>query len=414
MNRQRLLNRFLQYVRIDTTANEQTSNYPSTPGQLELRRLLLEQLRELGLADAGQNAHGIVTATVPGNLPGAPPVVAFNAHVDTSPETTGAGVQPQVIENYSGGDLVLPGDPGKVISVAGCPELAACLGHTLITTDGTTLLGADDKAGLAIIMELAQHLLEHPEIPHGPVRLLFTCDEEIGRGTQHVDLEQLGATVCYTFDGGGANQIDHETFSADLAVVTVKGVNIHPSIAKDRMINAVRVAANLVDRLPRDLAPERTSGRAGFLHPYTVEGGVAQVVLRILLRDFETSRLAEHAEVIRRAATATERDFPGCTISVETRKQYRNMAEGLAREPRAVQYAVEAHQQLGRTAELTIVRGGTDGSQLTEKGLPTPNLSSGQHNIHSPLEWASLDEMFAACEVGVEIVRRWGADSRSP
>jgi tripeptide aminopeptidase len=242
MNRQRLLNRFLQYVRIDTTANEQTSNYPSTPGQLELGRLLLEQLRELGLADAGQNAHGIVTATVPGNLPGAPPVVAFNAHVDTSPETTGAGVQPQVIENYSGGDLVLPGDPGKVISVAGCPELAACLGHTLITTDGTTLLGADDKAGLAIIMELAQHLLEHPEIPHGPVRLLFTCDEEIGRGTQHVDLEQLGATVCYTFDGGGANQIDHETFSADLAVVTVKGVNIHPSIAKDRMINAVRVA----------------------------------------------------------------------------------------------------------------------------------------------------------------------------
>lgn len=413
MNRQRLLDRFLQYVRLDTTANEQASNYPSSPGQLELGRLLTDQLREMGLADASQDAHGIVTATVPGNLPGRTPVVAFNAHVDTSPETTGAGVQPQIIENYRGGDLVLPGDRSKVISAASCPELAACLGHTLITTDGTTLLGADDKAGVAIIMELAQHLLEHPGIPHGPVRLLFTCDEEIGRGTQHVDLGRLGADVCYTFDGGGQNQIDHETFSADLAVVTIRGVNIHPSIAKDRMINAVRIAGKLLERLPPELSPEHTSGREGFLHPYVLEGGVAQIVLRVLLRDFETSRLSAHADVIRRAAAATEAEFPGCSLSVEIRKQYRNMAEGLAREPRAVQYALEAHRQLGRTPELTIVRGGTDGSQLTEKGLPTPNLSSGQHNIHSPLEWASLDEMLAACEVGVEIVRRWGADGVS-
>lgn len=413
MNRQRLLARFLQYVRLDTTANEQASNYPSTPGQLELGRLLTEQLREMGLADATQDEHGIVTATVPGNLPGRIPVVAFNAHVDTSPETTGAGVQPQVIENYGGGDLILPGDRSKVISVASCPELAECHGHTLITTDGTTLLGADDKAGVAIIMELAQHLLEHPEIPHGPVRLLFTCDEEIGRGTQHVDLGRLGADVCYTFDGGARNQIDHETFSADLAVVAIRGINIHPSIAKDRMINAVRIAGKLLERLPPELSPERTSGREGFLHPYVLEGGVAQVTLRVLLRDFETSRLSAHAEVIRRAAAATEADFPGCSLSVEIRKQYRNMADGLAREPRAVQYALEAHRQLGRTPELTIVRGGTDGSQLTEKGLPTPNLSSGQHNIHSPLEWASLDEMLAACEVGAEIVRRWGADGAS-
>jgi tripeptide aminopeptidase len=410
MNRQRLLDRFLQYVRIDTTAHEQSSHYPSTPGQLELGRLLAEQLRSMGLADARQDEHGIVTATIPGNLTGRCPVIAFNSHVDTSPETTGAGVQPQVIQNYSGGDLVLPGDPTKVISVKSCPELSTCHGHTLITTDGTTLLGGDDKAGVAIMMELAQHLLEHPEIPHGPVRLLFTCDEEIGRGTQHVDPSQLGAHACYTFDGGGRNQIDHETFSADLAVVTVRGVNIHPSIAKDRMVNAVRIASSLLERLPRELSPERTAGRAGFLHPYTLEGGVAQVVVRILLRDFETSRLADHADVIRQAAGVTEAEFPGCSISVEIRKQYRNMSEGLIREPRAVQYAVEAHQQLGRTAELTIVRGGTDGSQLTEKGLPTPNLSSGQHNIHSPLEWASLDEMLAACEVGVEIVRRWGAD----
>lgn len=410
MNRQRLLQRFLQYVQIDTTANEQASGYPSTPGQLKLGRLLVDHLLQMGLVDARQDEFGIVSATIPGNLPGPRPVVAFNSHVDTSPETTGANVRPQVVENYDGRDLVLPGDPRKVITVAACAELADCLGHTLITTDGTTLLGGDDKAGVAIIMELAQHLLEQPEIPHGPVRLVFTCDEEIGRGTQHVNLSSLEASVCYTFDGGGVNQIDHETFSADLALVTIRGVNIHPSIAKDRMVNAVRMAGSLLEKLPRELSPERTAGRAGFLHPYTIEGGVAQVVIRILLRDFETSLLASHAEVVRRAAEATEKEFPGCSIDVEIRKQYRNMAEGLVREPRAVRYAVEAHQRLGRTPELTIVRGGTDGSQFTEKGLPTPNLSSGQHNIHSPLEWASLDQMLAACEVGVEIVRRWGED----
>jgi len=410
MNRDRLLQRFLQYVRIDTTANEQATTYPSSSGQLELGRLLVEQLRQMGIGDARQDQHGIVWGTVPGNLPGKLPVVAFNAHVDTSPETSGANVQPQVIENYDGRDLVLPGDRSKVITSTACPELLTCIGQTLITTDGTTLLGGDDKAGVAIIMELAQHLLEHPEIPHGPVRLLFTCDEEIGRGPQYVEIAEIGADVCYTFDGGCANQIDHETFSADLAIVTIRGVNIHPSIAKDRMVNAVRIAGSLLEKLPRGLAPEKTDGRDGFLHPYTIDGGVAQVVMRILLRDFDTHRLAEHAAVVRAAAAATQVEFPGSSVEVEVRKQYRNMAEGLAKEPRAVRYAVEAHQRLGREPELSIIRGGTDGSQFTEKGLPTPNLSSGQHNIHSPLEWASLDQMLAACEVGVEIVRRWGED----
>lgn len=258
------------------------------------------------------------------------------------------------------------------------------------------------------MMELAHHLCEHPEITHGPIRFLFTCDEEIGRGAQHVDLQQLNAVCGYTFDGGGRNQIDHETFSADLATVTVHGVNIHPSIGKGKMINAVRVLSALIDALPREFSPEHTCEREGFLHPYTIEGGVAKAEAKILLRDFDAQQLTVQADLIRQRASAVEQQFPGAKIAVEVRKQYRNMAEGLAREPRALQFAVEAHRQLGREPQLTIIRGGTDGSQFTEMGMPTPNLSSGQHNIHSPLEWASLDEMVAACEVGIEIVKCWG------
>ncbi len=408
MNRERLLKRFLEYVRIESTANDGTEVYPSSPGQLELGRLLVRQLHEIGLANARQDENGIVIATVPGNLGRAAPVVAFNAHLDTSPETSAASVRPQVIEKYAGDDIRLPGDPSRIITAAACPELNQVTGHTLVTTDGTTLLGADDKAGVAIIMEIAQHLLEHPEIPHGDMRVVFTCDEEIGRGTQKCAPSLIAADVCYTFDGGGRDIIDQETFSADLAVVTLTGVNIHPSIGKGRMVNAVRAAGDLLERLPRALSPEQTEGREGFLHPYIIEGGVAQATVRILIRDFDSTRLADHAAVIQAASKQTETAFPGLTASVEIRRQYRNMADGLAKEPRAVQYAVEAHRRLGREPRLEIIRGGTDGSQFTEQGLPTPNLSSGQHNIHSPLEWASLDEMLAAVEVGVEIVRRWG------
>lgn len=407
MDRQRLLDRFIQYVRIDTTAVEGTDGYPSSPGQLELGRLLVGQLREMGLDGARQDENGIVLATIPGNTGRAGPVVAFNAHLDTSPETSGSGVRPQIIACYPGGDIQLPGDRSKVISPRQCPELNAVVGHTLITTDGTTLLGADDKSGVAVIMELARHLLENPDIPRGDVRIVFTCDEEIGRGTLKCPPSLIRADACYTFDGCGQNVIDHETFSADVANVRVEGINIHPSIARDRMINAVRAAGHFLDQLPRDLAPEHTSGREGFLHPYTIEGGVAEVRIRVLLRDFDTPRLEDHANVVRAAAGRTMESFPGCKVHVEVQRQYRNMAEGLAREPRALQYAIEAHRRLGREPRLEVIRGGTDGSQFTEQGLPTPNLSSGQHNFHSPLEWASLDEMAAAVEVGIEIVRRW-------
>jgi tripeptide aminopeptidase len=406
MNKQRLLERFLQYVRINTTAVEDSGQYPSSPGQLEIGKLLVEQMLAMGIKDAAQDKWGIVMGTVPGNVDGAP-VVAFNSHVDTSPETTGNQVKPNVIENFDGQDIVLSGDPTKVITAASCPELPGAAGKTIITTDGTTLLGGDDKAGVAIIMELANHLIDNPEIKRGDVRIFFTCDEEIGHGVDHVNIAKIDAAVCYNFDGGGQNDIDQETFSADMALIQFTGVNIHPALAKDKMVNASRAAGHFLARLPMNLSPERTDGRDGFLHPYVVEGGVAKATLKVLIRDFETAKLADHAEVLKTIAADVEKECPGTTIKIEIVEQYRNMADGLINEPRAVQYAIDAHQALGRDCKTTIVRGGTDGSRLTELGLPTPNLSSGQHNIHSPLEWACLDEMLAAAEVGVEIVKRW-------
>ena len=408
MNSERLLERFLRYVRIDSMAREGADTYPSSPGQLELGRLLLGELRGLGLADARQNEFGIVTATVPATRADASEVIALNSHLDTSPEATAAGVRPQVIRNYSGADLRLPGAADRVIRVAENPQLAALGGQTIITTDGTTLLGADDKAGLAVIMETAQWLVEHPEILHGPIRLCFTCDEEIGHGVDHVDLAALGARVAYTLDGQGANEIDVETFSADLAIVTFVGVNIHPSIGKGRMVNALRMAGDFLTRLPREgAAPETTADREGFLHPYALEGGVAEANLRVLLRDFDSARLDIWAGQLEQAARAVEARYPGGSIRIDRRQQYRNLGDGLAREPRAVAFAEEALRRLGRTPQRTIVRGGTDGSRLTELGLPTPNLSCGQHNPHSPLEWACLEEMVAAVEMLVMLARVW-------
>jgi tripeptide aminopeptidase len=412
LDSQRLLERFLRYVQVDTTAREGQATYPSSPGQLELGRMLRDELLAMGLSDAIQTDLGIVLATLPSNLNRQVPVVALNSHVDTSPETTGAGVRPQVIRNYRGGDIQLPGNPQAVIRTSEDPELNALIGATLITTDGNTLLGGDDKAGVAVIMEMAAYLLTHPEIKHGPVRICFTCDEEIGQGVDYVDLKQLGADVCYTLDGQGADEIDVETFSADVALIKVRGVNVHPSIGKGRMVNALRVAADFLSRLPTDsLSPETTSDREGFLHPYTVSGGVGEVTLRIILRDFDTTRLAEQAVLLRAAAAESELKFPGSAIEIDVTPQYRNMADGLAREPRAAEYARRALERLGRTPRLTIIRGGTDGSRFTELGLPTPNLSTGQHHLHSPLEWACLEEMEQAARMLIELVQIWAAET---
>jgi tripeptide aminopeptidase len=404
-----LLERFCRYVRIDTQADDSATKYPSSPGQLELGRLLVAELRALGVRDAAQDEHGIVLATLPATQGRACPSIAWIAHVDTSPETSGRGVQPIVHRHYAGGDLVLPGDPSKVIRVADNPELEKLHGKTLVTTDGTTLLGADDKAGIAVIMHAATHLMTHPEIAHGPVRVCFTCDEEIGRGIDHLDLKKLAAHVGYTLDGSGQGEIDVETFSADLATVAITGVNIHPAIAKGRMVNAVRLAGAFLERLPwLTQAPETTAERQGFLHPYYIEGGVGAVRLKILLRDFDTPRLAERARLLENVAVLLREEHPVARIEVTVTPQYRNLAEGLAKEPRAVALAEAAMSRVGITPRRTIVRGGTDGSRLTELGLPTPNLSCGEHNLHSPLEWTCLEEMAKAAEVLVELARLWG------
>lgn len=402
-----LLDRFLRYVRIDTKAEERSQTYPSSPGQLVLGKMLRDELYAFGLSDAHQDEYGLVFATIPATAPDAP-TIAFNSHVDTNPENPGANVKPQIIRNYRGGDIVLPGDPTKVIRFAENPDLAAVIGKTVITTDGTTLLGADDKAGLAVIMEAARILVENPSIPHGPVRIVFTCDEEIGFGVKHLEPAQVGAVVAYTLDGMASGEIEDETFSADAATVAITGVNIHPSIAKGRMINAVRLAGMFIDRLPRRLmSPETTDGREGFLHPLTIEGGTAQVRIGFLLRDFDTAQLPVQAEILREIGRQVEREHPGSKVEVAIRRQYRNMRDGIAREPRAVKYAEEATRRAGLEPKFRIIRGGTDGAALTEKGLPTPNLSTGEHNPHSPLEWTCLEEMEAAVRVVVELVQVW-------
>lgn len=363
----------------------------------------------MGIRDAVQNDHGIVTATIDSNLGDSRPTVVLNAHLDTSPETSGTNVCPLVIDDYRGGNIELPGDKNVVIRVDENPELLNLVGKTLITSDGTTLLGADDKAGVAIIMEIAECLVvEGDMIPHGTVRLLFTCDEEIGRGVDHVDIAGLDADVCYTLDGPSAGHIDVETFSADMATIDIEGVNLHPAIAKNRMVNAVKIAAAIVDRLPPTLSPEATSHREGFVHPFSIEGGVARVQLRILLRDFDTDALSRQAQILRNVIEEITPRFPGAKIRLQTQPQYRNLGDGLKRDPRAVAFAQKAFQKLGYPSVRSIIRGGTDGSRMTELGLPTPNLSSGQHNPHSRTEWACLEEMEQAGQVTLELLRIWG------
>jgi len=412
INRSRLLHRFLQYVRLDTTADASSSSYPSSPGQLELGKLLVEQLKALSIGDAHQDEHGLVWGTIPATVAGPAPTILLNAHLDTSPETTGTNVQPRVIDDYNGNEILL-GTSGLSLSATNTPSLNQLIGKTLITTDGTTLLGGDDKAGVAILMELAQTLIENPHLPHGPVRLLFTCDEEIGQGTKHVRLDKISAVAGYTLDGGGAGTLDVETFSADQATVWFRGKNIHPSIAKGAMINTIRAVGHFIDHMPKHiLAPEVTDGRRGFLHPYSLQGGVAESKLLILLRDFDTPRLVEYTKLLEDLAHETELLWPGLKVRVEIAHQYRNMGDGLRRNPLVADLAEQAYLRLNRPCQREIIRGGTDGALLTALGLPTPNLSSGQYNIHSPLEFACLDEMIEACEHLVVLLDLWQQHGR--
>ncbi len=369
--------------------------------------MLLRELLDMGADGAHQDESGLVWATIPGTTGNACPTIALIAHLDTSPEAPGDNVRPQVIERYAGGNIALPS--GKVITDANSPSLSSLIGKTLVTTDGTTLLGGDDKAGIAIIMEIAQHMLEHPRLSHGPLRVLFTCDEEIGRGTDRIDLAKLNANVAYTIDGGGAGMLDVETFSADAIRVTFIGHNIHPAIAQGQMINAVRGACEFVALLPRfETTPETTSGRDGFIHVHDIRGGVGKCEVDLILRSFDEIQLDEFTGIVTAAANRVASQVLGLKADIERRRQYRNLAEGLRQVPDVVDLAEQAFANLGRQCTRAIVRGGTDGSQLTEKGLPTPNLSSGQHNIHSVLEFACLEEMVEAAEHAMEMLRLWG------
>ena len=406
-----LLDRFLKYVQIDTQADEHSESSPSTAKQLDLSRLLAEECKQLGLKDVSLSKQGVVLATIPQTVTHHSPTIAWVAHVDTSPETSGTNVKPIVHREYDGSDLVLPGDPTRVIRGEENPELCGLLGGTIITSDGTTLLGADDKAGIAVIMSAAEQLMKRRDLAHGPIRLVFTCDEEIGRGTQHLSINQIGAICAYTLDGDGQGKIDGETFSADLAIVTVTGINIHPSVGKGTMVNAIRILSSILADLPTDhLSPETTDGREGFIHPYALEGGVARAEARLILRDFEVEQLAEYASLLSRIASNHRKAHPRANIDITIKHQYRNMREGLAKEPRALSKAVEATQAAGQEPQLSIIRGGTDGSLLTAMGLPTPNLSTGEHNPHSPLEWTSLEEMQAAVDVLVQLAIAWGRE----
>ncbi len=416
INAARLLERFLRYVCIGTSADPKATCYPSSSGQLELGRLLVDELKEMGIADAHQDEHGLVWGEVPATVRGQSglgelPTVLFNAHLDTSPEAPGNHVHPSVIRDFAGGDIALAKD-NRVIRVTDCPDLEHLVGHTLITTDGTTLLGGDDKAGVAAIMELANHLLEHPRIPHGPVRLLFTCDEEIGLGAKHMNLEKAAAAAGYTLDGAGHSEVENENFSADQVTIKAIGYNIHPAIAKGRMINATRALATVVAGLPvESMSPESTDGKAGFMHPYVIEGGVAGAHCKILLRDFSTAKLDEYAQLITQLVESTKPTFPGIEFTIERTRQYRNMADALVRSPHVVQFAQQAFRELGRECRLGAIRGGTDGAMFSEMGLPTPNLSVGQHNIHSVLEFASLTEMVWAVEHAVKTLEVWQAQA---
>ena len=408
----KLLDRFCRYVKVDTRAIEDAKEYPSCRGQLDLGRMLARELKDLGLADASVDKNGIVTATIPANGPRAP-TIAWLAHMDTSPEASGKDVKPVVHRKYDGKDIVLRGDKTQVLRAAETPSLSRLVGKTIITSDGTTLLGADDKAGIAVIVTAAEALLRRPAIKHGPIRIVFSCDEEVGRGCDKLDIGRIGAICAYTLDGEDQGAIENETFSANLATVTIAGYNIHPGLATGKMINAVRLAGQFLQRMPwHGMAPETTSGRTGFLHPYVIEGGVAETRIKILLRSFVTDELQNQARILDRIAGTFRAEFPRAKVTVKVKKQYRNMIEYLGKEPRAVKLAVEAMKAAGLEPKFQSVRGGTDGSRLSEMGLPTPNLSVGMHNFHSKLEFACLEQMESAVAVLVELARLWGKERK--
>ena len=401
--------RFLRYVTFDTQSTETSETYPSTAKQLDLLRVLREELRALGLSDAEMDEHGYVMATIPATTTKTGvPVIGFIAHVDTSPEMSGAGVKPIVHRNYQGQDLVLPDDPTAVLRAADNPYLGERIGDDIITASGTTLLGADNKSGVAEIMAAAEYLLAHPEIPHGTIRIGFTPDEEVGAGTKYFDVAKFGAKYAYTMDGGERGEMEYESFSADAMTITFQGFNTHPGFGKGKLINSIKIAADFITRLPRhELSPETTDDYEGYVHPYVVNASVEKTSVKLLIRDFKTPGLKEKEDFLERLARETVADWPGSSFEMKVEESYRNMREVLDHHPDVVENAREAIRRAGIEPRSKAIRGGTDGSKLSFMGLPTPNIFAGEQNFHSRLEWVSAQDMEKAVEVIVHLCQVW-------
>jgi tripeptide aminopeptidase len=400
--------RFLRYVVIDTESDPASPTCPSTDQQKDLGRLLARELQAMGLSDAHLDEHGYVYATIPANTEKQVPVICFCSHMDTSPDCTGNNVRPQIVRNYRGGDIVLPADPSQIIRAADHPALADQIGNDIITTDGTTLLGADNKAGIAEIMDAAKFLIENPQIKHGAIKILFTPDEEIGRGVDKVDLKKLGADFAYTIDGETAGNIEDETFSADGVTLTIEGVSTHPGFAKGKMEHAIKIAAGIIERLPKETcSPETTEGREGFLHPIGISGALERTMLGFIVRDFTEEGLKEKEALLEHIVKQVMADFPHSTYRLETRQQYRNMKQVIDRHPEIIDNAMEAIRRAGLAPVKTSIRGGTDGSRLSFMGLPCPNIFAGEHAFHSRLEWVSVQDMEKAVQTIVHLATIW-------
>ncbi|HWW83007.1 MAG TPA: peptidase T [Vicinamibacterales bacterium] len=404
-----VLDRFLRYVVIDTQSEENSQSFPSTAKQLDLLRLLREELEHIGLTDVSLDEHGYVFATVPSTTTKAQvPVVGFIAHVDTSPDMSGRNVRPIVHRNYAGEDLVLPDDPSTVLRLTDNPYLAQQLGHDIVTASGTTLLGADNKAGVAEIVAAADYLVAHPEIAHGPIRIGFTPDEEVGAGTKFFDVTRFGAKYAYTMDGGARGELETESFSADAMTLVFRGRNTHPGYAKDRMVNAIKVASDFITRLPKgELTPESTEDYEGYVHPYVVHASVELTSVKLLIRDFDSAGLKAKESLLDRLASETVRAWPGASVEWTIEESYRNMKEVFTGHPQVVEYAREAIRRSGLDVRERPIRGGTDGCKLSFMGLPTPNIFAGEQNFHSRLEWVSVQDMEKAVEVIVNLAKVW-------
>lgn len=403
------VDRFLKYVKYHTTSLEDSPTFPSDPKQLELSRVLTEELKEIGLKDAEMDQYGYVMATLPSNSDKKNvPVIGFIAHVDTSPAVTGAGVNPVIHKNYQGGDIVLPRDKSKVIDAAGNPELKDMIGFDIITTDGTTLLGADDKAGVAEIMDAVNYLMKHPEVKHGTIRICFTPDEEVGRGTEKFDVQKFGAKYAYTIDGSSLGEVETETFSADAVVVKFHGKNVHPGYAKGKMVNAMKIAAHFIEMLPKDkLSPETTEKREGYVHPVSLEGNETLTTVKFIIRDFEAEKLKEYENFLKNLVDKAVKDYPGSSSEFEIIEQYRNMKYVLDQHPQVEAYAIEALNRLNIKPIKSSIRGGTDGSRLSYMGLPTPNLFAGGHNFHAYTEYVAVQDMEMAVKMIVTLAQVW-------